>query len=184
MRIPLDLGLSREQRLAELGRDLVNAACLHGGFVLSSGVESTFYFDKYLFETKPGILRRTANLLAELVPSEADRLAGSELGGVPLATAVALETGLPFLILRKPGDAHHLPRAVEGELYAGERVVLLEDVLATGQQAVRAGQLLKSAGADTLLALGVVDRQQGATERLASIGLQLKTLFRLSELGM
>jgi orotate phosphoribosyltransferase len=183
MRIPVDLGLSREQRLDELGRDLVNAACLHGEFVLSSGVESTVYFDKYLFETKPGVLRRTANLLAELVPPEADRLAGCELGGVPLATAVALETGLPFLILRKPGDGHH-QRAIEGESYAGERVVLVEDVLATGQQAAQAGQLLRSAGADIHLVVGVVDREQGATERLASVGLQLKTLFRLSELGM
>ena len=183
MRLPVDLGLSREQRLAELGRDLVNAACLHGEFVLSSGVESSVYFDKYLFETKPGVLRRTANLLAELVPAEADRLAGSELGGVPLATAVALETGLPFLILRKPGDGHR-QRAIEGESYAWERVVLVEDVLATGQQAVQAGHLLRSVGTDVLLVVGVVDREQGATERLASIGLQLKTLFRLSELGM
>ncbi len=183
MRLPVALGLSREQRLAELGRDLVNAACLHGEFVLSSGVESSVYFDKYLFETKPGVLRRTAHLLAELVPPEADRLAGSELGGVPLVTAVALETGLPFLILRKPGNGHH-QRAIEGESYAGERVVLVEDVLATGQQAVQAAQLLKSADADILLVVGVVDREQGATERLASIGLQLKTLFRLSELGM
>jgi orotate phosphoribosyltransferase len=183
MRLPVDLGLSREHRLAELGRDLVNAACLHGEFVLSSGVESQVYLDKYLFETKPGVLRRTANLLAELVPAEADRLAGSELGGVPLATAVALETGLPFLILRKPGDGHR-QRAIEGESYAGERVVLVEDVLATGQQAVQAGQLLRSVGADVLLVVGVVDREQGAAERLTSIGLQLKTLFRLSELGM
>jgi orotate phosphoribosyltransferase len=184
MRIPLDLGPSREQRLAELGRDLVNAACLHGEFVLASGVRSSFYFEKYLFETKPGLLRRVANLLAELVSPDADRLAGSELGGVPLATALALETGIPFVILKNPHDRHIPARPIEGELYPGERVVLVEDVLATGTQAVHAAQQLRRAGTEVVLVLGVVDREEGATERVEAAGFRLESLFRLSELGM
>lgn len=88
-------------RREELARDIVSAGYLRGDFLLSSGARSSFYFDKYLFETKPTILRRTASLLAERVPAGADRLAGPELGAVPLAAAVSLATGLPFVIIRK-----------------------------------------------------------------------------------
>ena len=62
------IGLSREQRITELGRDLLSAAYLRGSFVLRSGRTSNYYFDKYLFETKPSILRRLASFMAELVP--------------------------------------------------------------------------------------------------------------------
>ncbi|MBI4491202.1 MAG: hypothetical protein HY690_00200, partial [Chloroflexi bacterium] len=62
------IALSRERRLAELGQDLVHAAYLRGNFVLRSGLTSNYYFDKYLFETKPSVLRRLAAFMADLVP--------------------------------------------------------------------------------------------------------------------
>ena len=95
------IGLSREQRITELGRDLLSAAYLRGSFVLRSGRTSNYYFDKYLFETKPSILRRLAAFMAELVPPGTDRIAGPELGAVALATALSLEMGLPFVIVKK-----------------------------------------------------------------------------------
>ena len=77
----------------ELGRRLKEAALLEGEFTLRSGRKSHYYFDKYRFETCPDLLRDVAAELAAMLPEDADRLAGAELGGVPLATAVALETG-------------------------------------------------------------------------------------------
>ena len=174
----------REQRLAELGRDLLSAAYLQGDFVLSSGVKSRYYFDKYLFETKPGILRRLASFLAELVPPQTDRLAGPELGAVALATAVSLETGLPFVIVKKAPKGYATSRLVEGELYPGEKVVVVEDILTTGTQAIRAAQQLVQAGAHVLAILGVIDREQGGPENIAAAGFQAKALFRRSELGL
>ena len=80
--------------------------------MLRSGITSNYYFDKYLFETKPNLLRRVASFLAELVPQGTDRLAGPELGGVALATAVSLDLGLPFVIVRILDPAR-------AELYSG-----------------------------------------------------------------
>lgn len=175
---------SREQQLAELGRDLVSAAYLEGDFVLSSGARSRYYFDKYLFETKPDILRRLAHFLAELVPPDTDRLAGPELGAVALATAVSLETGLPFVIVKKEAKDYATTRLIEGELQAGERVVVVEDILTTGAQAIRAAQQVALAGADVRLILGVVDREQGGPANIAAAGFEARALFRRTDLGV
>lgn len=175
---------SREQRRAELGRDLVNAAYLRGDFVLSSGMRSSYYFDKYLFETKPGILRRLASFLAELLPPQTDRIAGPELGAVALATALSLETGLPFVIVKRQSKEYATQRAVEGELYAGERVAVIEDVLTTGAAAIDAATRVREVGAGVLAIVAVIDREQGAAQRIASAGYECRALFRRGELGV
>ena len=183
----LDLPLiarSREQRLAELARDVVGAAYLRGDFVLSSGARSHYYFDKYLFETRPSILRRIASFLAELVPPQTDRIAGPELGAVALATALSLEIGLPFVILKKEPKGHGTARLVEGELYPGEKVVVVEDVISTAAQAIRAANQVSRAGALVLGILGVIDREQGGAHNIAAAGYQFRALFRRSDLGL
>ncbi|MBI3964404.1 MAG: orotate phosphoribosyltransferase [Chloroflexi bacterium] len=179
-----EFALSPEQRLAELGRDIVQAAYLRGHFILSSGQATSYYFDKYLFGTKPSILRRLASFLGALVPETADRVAGTELGGIALAAAVSLEIGLPYVIVRRQANGYAESRRFEGELYAGERVVLIEDVLTTGSQAIRAAQELSAGGALILGILGILDREEGAAENVAAAGFQLRTLFRRSDLGL
>lgn len=171
-----------EIRRRELAADITAAAYLRGQFVLSSGVSSDFYFDKYLFETKPTVLRRLASFLAERVPGKVERLAGPELGAVALSVAVSLETGLPFVIVRKAAKAHGTGAAVEGELHPGERVLLLEDVVSTGGEATAAARVLRAAGAELVGVLAVIDRQQGGTEALAAEGLPFESLFTLEEL--
>lgn len=174
----------REERLAELARDVVGAAYLRGDFVLSSGARSHYYFDKYLFETKPGILRRVASFLAELVPPQTDRIAGPELGAVALATALSLEVGLPFVIARKAAKDYSTSRLVEGELYPGERVIVVEDVISTGAQAIRAANHVAQTGAQVLGILGVIDREQGGPRNIAAAGYQFTALFRRRDLGL
>ena len=178
------IGLSREQRITELGRDLLSAAYLRGSFVLRSGRTSNYYFDKYLFETKPSILRRLAAFMAELVPPGTDRIAGPELGAVALATALSLEMGLPFVIVKKEQKSYATGNVVEGELFKGERVLLVEDVVTTGSQAIEAGIALRAAGATVSDVLVVIDREEGAQQMLAAAGYQLRALFRRSDLGI
>ncbi len=173
--------LSPEQRLRELGTDIAHAGCLRGDFVLSSGTHSSYYFDKYLFVTKPVILRRVAVFLGELVPSNADKLAGPGPGGVALAGAVALEIGLPFVITNESPDRNV---SIAGELHAGDRVVLIEDVLATGSRALAATQALVRSGAEVLVILAVVNRQEGASERIKEGGYVVRSLFTSSDLGI
>ena len=179
-----DLSLSREQRLNELGQDIRHAAYLRGRFVLRSGATSHYYFDKYLFETKPNLLRRVASFLAELVPQGTDRIAGPELGGVALATAVSLDLGLPFVIVRKAQKTYATASQIEGELHAGERVAVLEDVVTTGTAAIESVRGLRQAGAVVQDVIAVIDREEGAAEALAAEGLRFLALFRRSQLSL
>jgi orotate phosphoribosyltransferase len=150
--------------------------------VLSSGETSAYYFDKYLFETKPGILRRIAAFMAEMIPPSTQRIAGPELGGVPLATALSLETGLPFVILKKGSKGYGTERLIEGELFAGERVVVVEDVISTAAQAIRAAHQVTDAHAEVLAILAVIDREQGGEANIAGAGFEFRSLFRKSQL--
>jgi orotate phosphoribosyltransferase len=162
---------------------LVRAAFLRGDFVLSSGRHSTYYIDKYLFETQPDLLRDIAGLLARALPDGTTRVAGTALGGVPLATAVALETGLPFLIIRPETKAHGTARTIEGALERGDRVVVLEDVVTTGGQAIRAAREVQAAGGQVVMILAVVDRHEGGREAVESAGYHFQALYDLSERG-
>lgn len=171
-------------RRAELARDIVSSAHMRGDFVLSSGARSRFYFDKYLFETKPTILRRIASLLAERVPADVDRIAGPELGAVALSAALSLETGLPFVIVRKGSKEYATSKLVEGELHGGERILIVEDVLTTATQAIRAARQVARAGGDIAGILGVIDREQGAAAAISAAGYHFDALFRLSDLDV
>lgn len=175
---------ARTDRLSALGRDLVAAAYLEGDFVLASGKRSTYYFDKYLFETEPSLLGRLAESLAEALPPDTDRLAGPELGAVALAAAVSLRTGLPFVIVKKQSKDYGTRRSIEGELKAGDRVAVVEDILTTGAAAVRAADAVTEAGGVVLTILAVVDREEGAAENITAAGYEYKALFSRSDLGV
>lgn len=179
-----ELSPTHAQRRAELATDIVGAAYLRGDFVLSSGVRSNYYLDKYLFETKPTILRRLGTELAELLPDGVDRLAGPELGAVALTAAVSLESGVPFVIARKATKGYGTSRLVEGELFPGERVVVIEDVISTGTQAIRAADQVVSTGARVVGILGVIDRDQGGPQNIAAAGYGFRALFTRKEMGI
>src|SRR5512142_452499 len=89
----------------ELAAALKAAALLEGDFTLRSGRKSKYYLDKYLFETRPELLRELAIRFAKFVTPEVDRVAGAELGAIALAAATALETGKPFVIVRNAKKA-------------------------------------------------------------------------------
>lgn len=164
---------------ARTWEQLSRAAFLRGSFVLSSGRRSDYYVDKYLFETRPDVLGNVAHLLAQALPPDTGLLAGPVLGGVPLATAVSLETGLPFVIIRPEAKTHGTARTIEGRLSAGDRVTVLEDVVTTGGQAVRAARIIEDAGAHVLAILAVVDRNEGGREGIEQAGYRFEALYDL-----
>jgi len=167
-----------------VSRDLASrireAALLEGDFVLSSGKRSSFYVDKYLFSTEPELLRDVAEALSERLPGGVERLAGVELGAVPLVVATALATGLPYVIVRKSAKEHGTGRGIEGNLGRGERVALIEDVVTTGTQAVQAARNLAKAGAEVLTIVAVLDRREAPGERLEEF--PFGTLLRMDDL--
>jgi len=156
-----------------------------GEFELSHGGTSSYYVDKYVFETNPACLsliaEAYAELLADLGESDA-KLAGVALGAVPLVAVTSVETGGPYVIVRKQKKEYGTANLVEGDLADGERVVVLEDIATTGQSAVDAAEALRDAGATVDRVLVVVDREEGARENLADHDLELHSLVTASEL--
>jgi orotate phosphoribosyltransferase len=170
--------------LEALASSLVEAAYLKGDFILRSGRRSDVYFDKYLFETRPAILRALGTELAALVPPGTDRLAAPELGAVLLGGAVMLESDLPLVLVRKEAKEYGTSRGIEGRLEAGERVCLIEDVLTTGGEAIKAAEKLRAAGAQVVKLIAVLDREEGAADAIATAGLDYEPLFRKSDLPL
>jgi orotate phosphoribosyltransferase len=170
----------------ELARRVSERALLHGDFVLRSGKRSTVYLDKYRFETDPALLGPIGAALAELAAQGAppDRLAGPELGAVPLAAAAALASGIPFLIVRKAAKDYATEGLIEGVFEPGERVLAIEDVVTTGGALIAAVEVLRAAGLAIERALCVLDREEGGSEALAALGVRLEPLFRRADLGM
>jgi orotate phosphoribosyltransferase len=160
---------------------LDSGAVKFGHFRLTSGRESDVYVDVKQAWTHPARLRTLAQALAARVHGES-LLGGIELGAVPLVVATALETGLPYLVVRKPGREHGTARRYEGEIAPGAHCLLIEDVVTTGGSVAATVELLREAGARIDRVVAVIDREEGGRERLASLGVRLESLETLSHL--
>ena len=165
-----------------LGMKIAAASLLRGEFRLRSGAISNEYFDKYRFESDPALLSAIADALTPLIPPSTDALAGLELGGVPLATALSLRTGLPAVFVRKQAKEYGTRRLAEGGEIAGRRLLIVEDVATSGGQIIESCAALRQAGAVIEHVLCVIDREGGATTALADEGLELRALFRKTQL--
>ena len=169
----------------ELGARLREHALLEGDFVLRSGKRSSWYLDKYRFETLPELLgplgERLAAAVREYEP-EAARLAGPALGAVALAASASLASGLPFVIVRDSAKAYGTANRLEGHFEPGEAVCLIEDVVTSGGALAGAVEALREAGLVVRNAVCVVDREEGGADALARHGVRLRPLYRASEL--
>jgi len=169
----------------ELGGLLVERALLEGDFVLRSGRRSSWYLDKYRFETEPEILRALGEALAEAAREcEPDvlRLAGPALGAVALAASAAMASGLPFIIVRGETKEYGTAKRIEGPFEGGELVCLVEDVVTSGGALAEAVSAVREEGLVVRNAVCVVDREEGGSDALARLGVRLRPLFRASEL--
>jgi len=171
------------ERIA-LGRDLVAASYLKGDFILRSGKRSNRYFDKFLFETDPALLRRLGKLLAALVPNETQTLAAPELGAVLLGGAVSMQTGFPLVLVRKEPKGYGTSKQIEGRFEPGQRVTVIEDVVTTGGDSLRSAQVLRDAGLDVIHLVVVLDRGEGGEENIRTAGIPYSPLFRIADLEL
>jgi len=170
--------------LKQLGKEIIETSYIEGEFTLSSGRSSTYIFDKYAFETRPKLLDAIARSMTERINSETSRIAGMELGGVPLATALSLKTGLPFIIIKKGRKGYGTNKLIEGSLNNEDKVVLVEDIATTGSQAILATKIIEDAGASVSKIICVVDREEGAREEIESKGYKFEPLFTKTSLGI
>ena len=160
-------------------------ALLEGDFLLRSGKRSTYYLDKYRCETVPELLEpigaRLAARAAEAEP-DAQRYACPELGAVTLAAAASLASGKPFLIVRGKAKEYGTANQLEGAYAAGDRVVLIEDVVTSGGAAADAVRAVRQAALECRTAICVIDREEGGADALARLGVRLYPLFRAAEI--
>jgi orotate phosphoribosyltransferase len=172
-----------EDRPSSLAARIYQSSHLTGTFTLRSGQVAAEYFDKYRFESDPTLLREIAAQAARLVPPGVDGLAGLELGGVPIATAMSLATGLPTYFVRKEAKKYGTERLCEGGEVNDLRLLIVEDVVTTGGQIVASAEDLRRAGAVVTDALCVVDRESGGPDLLAQSGITLHAMFTTTELN-
>ncbi len=169
---------------AELIERIRDTALLHGSFTLRSGRQSSYYLDKYLFETQPDVLAALAERFARHAATDVDRLAGAELGGIPLVTATALATGKPTVLIRNQKKDYGTARQLEGRLEPGDRVMIVEDVATSGGQVLEAAKILTDAGATVALIVAAIDRQEGARENIEAAGYRFESLLTKTDLGI
>ncbi|MGC8651489.1 MAG: orotate phosphoribosyltransferase [Minisyncoccia bacterium] len=157
-----------------------SGAVMFGEFTLTSGKKSNYYINIKKATTNPYILVEITKAMAKFVLNE--KIAGIELGSVPLAVALSIETGRPFVIVRKESKTHGTKEMVEGDLSSGDEVLVVEDVVTTGGSVVRAINILKENGADVKKVLAVVDREEGGRENIEKEGISFIPLLKVSSL--
>src|SRR5712691_10107480 len=152
-----------------------------GTFTLASGRTSPYYVDIKRAVTRPDLLRMFADGMAPFA-RDADRIAGVELGAVPIAAAVSLASGKPYIMVRKASREHGTKHEFEGELNRGDRVLFVEDVVTTGGTLRAAIERLRSQGAVIEDCVCVVDREEGGRMLLAEINVHLHALLSAKDL--
>src|SRR5437879_9192528 len=158
-----------------------SGALQFGTFTLASGKTSSYYVDIKKAITRPDLLRTIAKAMAPHARG-ASRIAGVELGAVPIAAAVSLASGKPYVIVRKAAKEHGTRHAFEGELNRGDRVLFVEDVVTTGGTLRGAIERLRGHGAVIEDCVCVVDREEGGKMLLAEISVRLHALLSSKDL--
>jgi orotate phosphoribosyltransferase len=165
-----------------LAKRIYDTAHITGDFTLRSGAKSTEYFDKYLFEADPDLLKHIAMAMVALVPPGIDALAGLEMGGIPIATMLSQLTGLPVLFVRKKAKEYGTCKIAEGGQVSGRKLLIVEDVVTSGGAILDAAKALRAEGAVLGAVVCVIDRESGGPAKLAQSDLILTSLFTMSEL--
>lgn len=172
--------------MGKMSEALIECGALQfGEFTLASGDKSSYYIDIKKASTNPKVLKTIAVLMAEKVlelDHTPDRIAGVVLGSVPLAAALSLETGIPYVMIRKEKKDHGTGKLIEGELNDGDRVLVIEDVITTAGSSMNAINTIREAKGKVTDVFSVIDRQGSGSKNLFSIGVELHPLVTASQL--
>jgi orotate phosphoribosyltransferase len=167
---------------------LCQLAYQEGNFVLSSGQQSSYYINCKQVTLHPQGSLAIGRLLLALLPEQAQAVAGLTLGADPIVSAVSVVSAYEnqpvfALIVRKEAKGHGTQAYIEGpSLPPGAGVVVLEDVVTTGQSAMKAVKRLQDAGYQVNHIIALVDRQQGGRELYEAEGLKFQSLFTIDQL--
>lgn len=175
-----ELNLQKQELISALK---ACGAIRYGDFTLASGKKSKYYIDIKKASTDPKTLKLIARQAAVKVKEmDVNIVAGVELGGVPLATAVSMETELPLLIVRKAIKEYGTKSRFVGDIKPEDRIVMLEDVTTSGGSVKNAIDIIREVGARVKYVISVVDREEGAKENLEGAETELVPLVTASDL--
>jgi orotate phosphoribosyltransferase len=163
----------------ELALRIYEAVHRNGEFHLRSGIVSGEYFDKYLFESDPKLLLEIASEMEKLIPDETEVIAGLEMGGIPLVTALSIHANKKAVYVRKKAKEYGTCKLAEGVSIVGKKVCVIEDIVTTGGQIVKSVDELRKRGAEIDTVLCVIQRSEEASEALRRNRLELKLLFTM-----
>ena len=164
---------------SETAKKIYGAAHITGEFTLRSGQVSNEYFDKYLFESQPELLKEIAEEMAALIPAGTEVIAGLEMGGIPVVTALSMKSGMKAAYVRKNAKEYGTCKLAEGADINGKNVCVIEDVVTTGGQIIESVKELRKRGAKVDTVLCVILRDERALAILAAEGLELKPAFTM-----
>jgi uridine monophosphate synthetase len=166
----------------DLARSLLEARCIQfGDFELKSGVRSPVYLDLRNLAGDPALLRRVAASYLPLL-DDVDRVAGVPLGGLPIATAVSLTSGIPMVYARPSAKDHGTRSAIEGPFVVGDSAVAIDDVVTSGISISESVGRLREGGIVVDTAVVLVDRGGGAAAALAHDGITLRSVTTLHDI--
>ncbi len=171
----------------ELAAILLSLGALKfGDFTLTSGRRSPYYIDLRLLPSYPNALERIADMYVAVMENEIGmgrlKVAGIPTAGLPLATAVSLKARLPLIYVRETPKLHGEMKMIEGVLSEGDEVVLIDDLATTGGSLLKAAETIRASGGRVSHAVVLIDREEGGAENLASAGIELHAVSRISEL--
>lgn len=176
------LNLPHEISHADLAKKVFQACHLTGDFLLRSGARSNEYFDKYRLESNPELLFQIASQMKKLIPADTQILAGLEMGGIPVATALSLITGLPICFVRKKAKDYGTCQFAEGAEIQGKKLCIIEDVITSGGQVLLSTDDLRGSGAEVNSVLCIINRGgEEADKKLRLHNLKLHSLFMKSD---
>jgi orotate phosphoribosyltransferase len=168
---------------AELIDEMKSIALLEGDFTLRSGQKSRWYFDKYRFEGQPRIMHSVAHHMSRLIPADTHRLAGVELGGIPMVTALSMYADIPCVFIRKKAKDYGTAAQVEGSYEKTDRLLIIEDVVTTGGQVIEMLKDMREQGFNIIGCMSVLNRKQGADEAFEKESIPYWSLFSRDDFG-
>lgn len=160
-----------------------SGALAFGSFTLKSGITSPVYIDLRLLGSHPHILAEISRAIAtELQTVSCDLLCGVPLSGIPIATACALTSSIPMIMVRPSVKAYGTKKTIEGSYCQGQSCVVIEDIITSGMSSLEISEMLEKSGLVVTDIIAVIDRQQGGRERLNEQGYSVHSVFTMTEL--
>ncbi|MCW4005793.1 MAG: orotate phosphoribosyltransferase [Candidatus Bathyarchaeota archaeon] len=173
----------------EMAKILTKIDALQFGlFDMADGKVSPYYIDLRVIPSFPDAFKDICALYEQTIKKKIgmksfDRIAGIPLAGLPFASQVAYNLGKPFLYVRKEDKGQGRERRVEGVLVSGERVLLVDDLTTTGLTLGQAAESVRAEGGVVVNAVSLLDREEGAKEKLNQKGIDLQAVLKISEVA-